>query len=191
MLSIFICSHFPSCVCRVGGRIKDTYEQFKQNDVNAAACVTGKPLEQGGIRGRVEATGLGVYYGIRELLNKPEYMTKVGLTTGVKGKRVIVQGFGNVGSHAAKYFHANGAHVVAVVERDLYVTNPDGLDIPALIKYQQAMKTLANFPGSTTVTKNHLSGLELPCDVLLPCAMEQQINGGNAARIQAKVLALD
>jgi len=168
--------------------IKDTYEQFKQNDVNAAACVTGKPLEQGGIRGRVEATGLGVYYGVRELVNKAEYMSKVGLTVGVAGKRVIVQGFGNVGSHAAKYFHQHGAKVVCIVERDLYIYNPEGLDIPALIKFSQAMKTLANFPGATTVRENHLSGLELPCDILLPCAMEQQIHKNNAACIQAKVI---
>lgn len=89
--------------------IKDTYEQFKQNDVNSAACITGKPLELGGIRGRTEATGLGVYYGIRELCSKPDYMKRIGLTPGIKGKRVIIQGFGNVGSYTAKFFHDNGA----------------------------------------------------------------------------------
>jgi len=168
--------------------IKDTYEQFKQSDVNALACVTGKPLEQGGIRGRNEATGLGVYYGLRELLNKKSYMDKVGLKTGVAGKRVIVQGFGNVGSWSAKFFHDNGAKVVCIVERDCYVYNPEGLPVPELLKYYATMKTLANFPGAKTVTENHLSGMELPCDVLIPAAMEQQITAHNAERIQAKVI---
>lgn len=168
--------------------IKDTYEQFRQNDVNSAACVTGKPLEQGGIRGRVEATGLGVYYGIRELLSKPDFMAKVGLTTGVKGKRVIVQGFGNVGSHTAKYFHDNGAKVVCVIERDCYIHNPDGLDITALNEFYKSMKTLKNFPGAQTVTSNPVAGLELPCDILIPAAMEQQIHQKNADRIHAKII---
>jgi glutamate dehydrogenase (NAD(P)+) len=168
--------------------IKDTYEQFKQNDVNGAACVTGKPLEQGGIRGRVEATGLGVYYGLRELMSKESWMKKIGLSTGVAGKTVIVQGFGNVGSHSAKFFHENGAKVICVIERDSHIYNEKGLDVPELLKYYNTMKTLKNFPGAKTVTENHLTGLEYPCDVLIPAAMEQQINLSNADRIKAKII---
>lgn len=115
-------------------------------------------------------------------------MAKVGLTTGVKGKRVIVQGFGNVGSHTAKYFHDNGAKVVCVIERDCYIHNPDGLDITALNEFYKSMKTLKNFPGAQTVTSNPVAGLELPCDILIPAAMEQQIHQKNADRIHAKII---
>eukprot|EP00455_Lapot_gusevi_P032219 TRINITY_DN350_c0_g2_i5.p1 TRINITY_DN350_c0_g2~~TRINITY_DN350_c0_g2_i5.p1 ORF type:complete len:509 (+),score=241.23 TRINITY_DN350_c0_g2_i5:50-1528(+) len=168
--------------------IKDTYEAFHQNDVNGPACVTGKPLEQGGIRGRVEATGLGVYYGLRELLSKADVMEKIGLTPGVEGKRVVVQGFGNVGTHSAKFFHDNGAKVVAVVERDCYVYNPEGLDVNQLLQYHKTMKTLKHFPGAETIVSNHMEGLELPCDILIPAAMEQQVTAKNADRIQAKII---
>ena len=168
--------------------IKDTYEQFKQNDVNAAACITGKPLEQGGIRGRTEATGLGVYYGIRELVNKPEYMARIGFEKGIEGKRVVVQGFGNVGSYTAKFFYEAGAKVIAIIERDCYIYNKDGLDVTAVTNYFNSMRSLKNFAGGATVLENPLSGLELDCDILIPAAMEQQIHAGNANLIKAKII---
>src|SRR5436305_2484711 len=92
--------------------ILDTYMSMRPGEVDALACVTGKPVTQGGVRGRREATGLGVYYGIRELCNIAEDMKKIGLTTGIEGKRIIVQGLGNVGYHAAKFFHDNGVIIV-------------------------------------------------------------------------------
>lgn len=88
--------------------IQDTYSQFNVGDVNSAGCVTGKPLSQGGVRGRTEATGLGVYYGIREFLGYPEVQKKTGLSGKVEDTRVVIQGFGNVGYHAAKFFQENG-----------------------------------------------------------------------------------
>src|SRR5690606_998350 len=88
--------------------IVDTYASLNPGELNAQACVTGKPVSQGGVRGRTEATGLGVYYGIRELCNNTEDMKALGLEKGIAGKKIIVQGLGNVGYNAAKYFQEAG-----------------------------------------------------------------------------------
>jgi len=168
--------------------IKDTYEQFT-NDLNASACVTGKPVTQGGIRGRKEATGLGVFYCIREALSYPEDCKKMGLTPGLKGKTAVVQGFGNVGSFSAKFLHEHGVKVICIVEKDVAIVNEEGLNIEELLLWQAKSRTIEGFPGAKrTIKENPLSGIELQCDILIPAAMENQITSENAHRIKAKLI---
>jgi glutamate dehydrogenase (NAD(P)+) len=170
--------------------IKDTFEHLQPNDINGSACVTGKPLEEGGIMGRQEATGLGVFFCLREFLNDKEMVSKLGMTPGVKGKMVIVQGFGNVGRHTIDSIHGAGGKIIAIAEANggLVDESMEGLDIPALKAYHKKKGTITGFPGATTV-KNSSGILELPCDVLIPAALESQIHSGNAANIKAKVVA--
>jgi glutamate dehydrogenase (NAD(P)+) len=114
-----------------GGRemawMKDTFQQLNTSNVDSSACVTGKPISQGGIRGRTEATGLGVYYGLREFLSYDEVLAKTGLAPGIFGKKIIIQGFGNVGYWAAHFFAANGGKVTGVSEWNGAITNPAGM----------------------------------------------------------------
>lgn len=168
--------------------IKDTYEAFHPQDVNSLACVTGKPISQGGIRGRTEATGLGVFFTVREAVNYEEDMKALGLTTGLKGKRVVIQGFGNVGSYSAKFMHEAGAKIIAIGERDGGLYNKDGIDITALWNHIGEKKPFLSFPGAAVV-KNPESLLEEECDILVPAALENQINATNALRIKAKIIA--
>ena len=167
--------------------IVDTYASLRPGEIDAAGCVTGKPVTQGGVRGRREATGLGVFYGIREVCNMPEVMSKLGLTTGVEGKRVVVQGIGNVGYHTAKFFRENGAKIIAISEHDGAVFNPEGLHEDELIEFRKKTGSIVNFPGATTIT-NTTDALELDCDILIPAALENVINGDNAPRIKAKII---
>src|ERR1700744_5920465 len=118
--------------------IADTYASLKPGEVDSLACVTGKPVTQGGVRGRTEATGLGVYYGVREVCNTVEDMKKIGLTTGVEGKKVIVQGLGNVGYHAAKFFYDNGAIIVGIAEYEGGLYDEKGINIYQLMEYRKS-----------------------------------------------------
>jgi len=167
--------------------IADTYASLKPGDVDAMGCVTGKPVSQGGVRGRTEATGLGVFYGLRELCNTAEDMTKVGISTGVKDKKVIVQGLGNVGYHAAKYFSEAGSKLVGIAEYEGGVYNANGLDLEALVAHRKSTGSILNFPGATNVT-NSAEVLEMECDILIPAALENVINADNADRIKAKII---
>eukprot|EP00007_Cunea_sp_BSH-02190019_P006160 CAMPEP_0174229724 /NCGR_PEP_ID=MMETSP0417-20130205/590_1 /TAXON_ID=242541 /ORGANISM="Mayorella sp, Strain BSH-02190019" /LENGTH=515 /DNA_ID=CAMNT_0015307297 /DNA_START=103 /DNA_END=1647 /DNA_ORIENTATION=- len=171
--------------------IKETYQEFRPDDVNAMAVVTGKPLEHGGIRGRTEATGLGVFYGLRELLHQEAVAKSVGLTPGVEGKRIIVQGFGNVGFYAAKFFHEAGAKVIGIIEYDGFVYHEDGLDIQKLKEHQTQTGSILDFANcqkSVRGAAEGLKALELECDVLIPAALEQQITRHNAHNIKAKII---
>jgi len=174
-----------------GGRemswIVDTYASLKPGEVDAQACVTGKPVTQGGVRGRTEATGLGVYYGIKELCGVEADMKKIGLSTGVEGKKIIVQGLGNVGYHAAKFFFDNGAIIVGLSEYEGGIYNEKGLDIYQVVDHRKATGSLLNYPGATNL-RSGAEVLEMPCDILIPAALENVINGSNAARIQAKII---
>ncbi len=174
-----------------GGRemswIVDTYASLKPGEVDALACVTGKPVTQGGVRGRTEATGLGVYYGIREMCSIAEDMKKLGLTPGLQGKKVIVQGLGNVGYHAAKFFYENGALIVGLAEHEGGIYNENGLDLHKVVDHRKATGHLHDFPGAKNIDSSALT-LELPCDILIPAALENVINGSNADRIQAKII---
>jgi len=167
--------------------IVDTYASLKPGEIDAAGCVTGKPVTQGGVRGRKEATGLGVFYGIREVCNMEEVMEKQGLPVGIKGKRVVVQGLGNVGYHSAKFFREAGAFVVALAEFEGAIYNADGLNEEEVFQHRKQTGSILNFPGATNLTKN-TDALELDCDILIPAALENVINGENAPRIKAKII---
>lgn len=168
--------------------IVDTFRQFKPEETSGQGCVTGKPLEQGGIQGRVEATGLGVYFGIRELLMQEDTMAKVGLTTGVAGKTVVVQGFGNVGYHTALFFQEAGAKITSIIEHDGFVTNPNGLNIPELMEHMKTTKSIIGFNGAVSQRGNAIAGLTQECDILIPAALERQITKDNANDIKAKII---
>ncbi|GAA4001248.1 Glu/Leu/Phe/Val dehydrogenase [Hymenobacter fastidiosus] len=168
--------------------IADTYMTFKYGDTNALGCVTGKPVGQGGIRGRTEATGLGVFYGLRELLLDEPMVQKTGLTPGIRGKRIIVQGLGNVGYYAAHFCQAAGAIITGIAEREGGIFNANGLDVAAVFKHREETGSVLGFEGAQDVT-NSLDLLEYECDVLLPAALENQIHEGNAANIKARIIA--
>ncbi len=166
----------------------DQYRRMNTTDINAAACVTGKPLNGGGIHGRTEATGRGIQYALREFFRHPEDVKRARLDGTLEGKRVIVQGLGNVGYHAAKFLsEEDGALVVGVIERDGAVMNPGGLAIEHLKAHVSATGGVRNFPGATFVEEGSRV-LEEPCDILIPAAMESVIGLGNAARIQAPLI---
>jgi glutamate dehydrogenase (NAD(P)+) len=167
--------------------ILDTYMAMNPGEVDAMACVTGKPITQGGVRGRKEATGLGVFYGVREVCSMTDIMQRLGLPTGIAGKRVVVQGLGNVGYHSAKYFHEAGALIVGLAEYEGAISNPNGLDVEAVVAHRKETGSILNFPGATNMNKSS-DALELPCDILIPAALENVINGENAPRIQAKII---
>ena len=150
--------------------------------------MTGKPVGQGGVRGRTEATGRGVYFGIREACDIAEDMQELGLTPGLEGKRVIIQGLGNVGYHAAKFIQEGGGVLVALAEYEGAIHNPDGLDIEAVLKHRRSTGSILDFPGATNIP-NSAEALELDCDILVPAALEGQIRRDNAPRIQAKIVA--
>jgi glutamate dehydrogenase (NAD(P)+) len=168
--------------------ILDTYSAMHPGEVDAAACVTGKPVSQGGVRGRKEATGLGVYFGIRELCNQPDYMAKLGLEVGIAGKTVIVQGLGNVGYHSAKFFREGGAKVIALAEYEGAIMNADGLNEDEVFQHRKATGSILNFPGATNLAKSS-DALELACDILVPAALENVIDKNNASNVKAKIIA--
>lgn len=167
--------------------ILDTYMAMHPGEVEALGCVTGKPITQGGVRGRKEATGLGVFFGIREVCNNEDVMKRLGLPVGIQGKKVIVQGLGNVGYHSSKFFQEGGAIVVGLAEYEGSIYNENGLDIEAVVKHRKETGSILNFPGATNFAKSS-DALEAPCDILIPAALENVINGENAERIQAKII---
>ncbi len=168
--------------------VADTFQALAKDKLDSLGCVTGKPVAQGGVRGRAEATGRGVYFGIREACNVPEDMRALGLPQGITGKRVVVQGLGNVGYHAARFLQEDGAVVVGVAEWNSAVHAPDGLDVVALKTYQNEHGTLEGFPGTRALDDTR-DALELECDILLPAALENQVHDGNRDRIHAKIIA--
>ncbi|TXH22676.1 MAG: Glu/Leu/Phe/Val dehydrogenase [Chitinophagaceae bacterium] len=167
--------------------ILDTYVAMHPSDIDAAGCVTGKPVTQGGVRGRREATGLGVFFGIREICNMPDIMSEKGLSLGIEGKKVIVQGLGNVGFHAAKFFQEAGAILVGIAEYEGSIYCETGIDVHALVEHRKATGSILNFANATNLEHNS-KALEMPCDILIPAALENVINEDNAGNIQAKIV---
>lgn len=167
--------------------IVDTYAAMHPQEINAAGCVTGKPVSQGGVRGRREATGLGVFYGLKEVCSMEDEMVKRGMTTGVAGKRVVVQGLGNVGYHSAKFFREAGAVIVGIAEFEGSISKPDGIDVEALIDHRKRTGSILDFPGAINL-ENNGAALELDCDILIPAALEQVITKENAPRIKARII---
>jgi len=168
--------------------IADQYMRMHTTDINGRACVTGKPIHAGGIQGRVEATGRGVQYALQEFFRHPEDMKKAGLTGSLDGKRVVVQGLGNVGYHAALFLSTeDGCKITHVIERDGAIENSDGLDIDALRDWIVRHGGVKDCPFGTY----HAEGarvLEAECDILIPAALEGVINMHNAAAIKAPLV---
>lgn len=167
--------------------IADTYLAFHPEQIDALGCVTGKSVPQGGIRGRTEATGLGVFYGLREACSFAEDMRELGLEKGIEGKRVVVQGLGNVGYHAAKFCWEGGALLVGVTEFEGAIHKPDGIDLEKLMAHRKETGSILDFEGATNLPRRE-DGLELECDILIPAALENQITSENAPRIKAKII---
>jgi glutamate dehydrogenase (NAD(P)+) len=167
----------------------DTYKHLKPDDINYSACVTGKPVEHGGIQGRTEATGRGVQYVLQELFRYPDAVKEANLSEGLGGKRVIVQGFGNVGYHASKFlFEEDGCKIIAVTDSKGVLVNDDGLDIEAAYRYKVENHSFKGFPGGRYEEGSTLRALEMDCDILIPAAMEGQITLENVDRIKARII---
>jgi glutamate dehydrogenase (NAD(P)+) len=167
--------------------IVDTYEAFNPEVINAKGCVTGKPLSQHGIDGRTEATGQGVFFGIREAVSVAEDMAPLGLSTGLRGKTVIVQGLGNVGFYSAKYLSEAGAKVIGIAEWNGGIFDEKGINVEALKKYQNQTGGFKGYTSGEFIEKSK-ELLTYPCDILIPAALENQITKENAAKIQAKII---
>lgn len=167
--------------------IADTYIQFNNNSIDGWGCVTGKPVSQNGINGRTEATGRGICYGLMQACSITEDMKEIGLTPGLRNKRVIIQGFGNVGYNAAVVLLELGAIVIGIAEWDGGLFHPDGLDILDIKKYQIENKTIRNYTKAHYLERS-TDLLEYECDILIPAALENQITVLNAPHIKAKLI---
>jgi glutamate dehydrogenase (NAD(P)+) len=167
--------------------IVDTYLALNPGSLDGLGCVTGKPIAEGGVRGRREATGRGLYFALREACNVAEDMRALGLTPGLDGKRVIVQGLGNVGYHAAKFCREGGAIIVAIAEYDGAIANPNGLDPDAVVAHRRNRGSILGFPGARDITPT-AAALELDADILIPAALENVLTKDNAPRIKARVI---
>jgi glutamate dehydrogenase (NAD(P)+) len=168
--------------------IADQYARMNTTDINAKACVTGKPPHAGGIQGRVEATGRGVQYALREFFRYAEDKALAGLSGDLDGKRVIVQGLGNVGYHAAKFLsEEDGCKITAIIERDGALANEAGLNVEAVRQWIVKQGTIKGYPDAS-FTENGAALLEQECDILIPAAMEGVINLSNADRIKAPLI---
>ncbi len=167
--------------------IADTYRAVRPDQIDALGCVTGKPVSQGGIHGRVEATGRGVFLALREALTAREDLPALGLSYGLDGKRIAVQGFGNVAYWAAKYCRQAGAILVGAADSAGTVHNPSGLDEDALVEHRRTHRSVVTYPEGKTYPDAR-SVLELDCDVLIPAAVECQLTEDNAPRVRARVI---
>ncbi|RLD17640.1 MAG: Glu/Leu/Phe/Val dehydrogenase, partial [Bacteroidetes bacterium] len=169
--------------------IMDTYMTFNHGEIDGPACVTGKPVAQHGIQGRTEATGRGVYYGMREFFSHKDDVKALGMTPGIAGKTLVIQGLGNVGSFTGLISQNEGdAIIVGVAEMEGTIYNPDGIDIEKLLKFRKDRGSILGYPGSVTLD-NPKDWVGLKCDVLIPAALESQIHVGNAKQVKAKVIA--
>ncbi|WP_442795701.1 Glu/Leu/Phe/Val family dehydrogenase [Pelobium manganitolerans] len=168
--------------------IADTYLAMNPGSLDALGCVTGKPIALHGITGRKEATGRGVAYAIRECVSVAEDMKKLGLTPGLEGKKIIVQGLGNVGYHTSKFLLELGATIVGFCEYEGAIYNEDGLDLEDVIKHRKESGSILAYSKAKKEFKNSAEGLEQPCDILVPAALENQITEKNVGRLQAKII---
>ncbi|HEY0898372.1 MAG TPA: Glu/Leu/Phe/Val dehydrogenase, partial [Sphingobacteriaceae bacterium] len=169
--------------------IADTYYTMNPGQLDALGCVTGKPIALHGIAGRREATGRGVAIAVRECVSVAEDMEKIGLTAGLSGKRVIIQGLGNVGYHSAKFLTEYGATIVGLCEYEGAIYNADGLDVEEVFQHRKATGSILGFKGAKQEFTSSHEGLEQDCDILVPAALENQITEDNVGRIKAMIIA--
>ena len=167
--------------------IADTYLAYHPEQIDALGCVTGKSVSQGGIRGRNEATGLGVFYGLREACDNAEDMKEIGLEKGIENKSIVVQGLGNVGYHAAKFCSEGGARIVGFAEYEGAIYNADGIDLEDLMRHRKHTGSILDFPNAKNLQRRE-DALELECDILIPAALENVITSENAPRMKAKII---
>lgn len=169
--------------------IADTYKHLYPEDINALACVTGKPVAHGGVNGRTEATGRGVQFALQEFFRHKEEVNATGLSDDLEGKRIVIQGLGNVGYHAAKFLsEEDGAKIITIIERDGAIYNPDGIHVEEAYYYRNTHGGLKGFAGGEFI-EDGPSALELECDILIPAAIEGVITEDNAPNIRAKLIA--
>jgi glutamate dehydrogenase (NAD(P)+) len=169
--------------------IADTYATLAPHDINGLGCVTAKPVEHGGIHGRTAATGRGIFYALREVCSRGRDMRSLDLSPGLEGKRIVVQGLGNVGYHAAKFLEEDGgATIVGLVEYEGAITNPDGLRVEDVMAHRRESGSLLDYPGAQNLDQRD-AGLEVDCDILVPAALENVITMDNAPRLKAKIVA--
>ena len=168
--------------------IADQYNRMNTTDINSKACVTGKPLNAGGIAGRVEATGRGVQYALREFFRDELGLKKAGLSGTLDGKRVVVQGLGNVGYHAAKFLNEeDGSKITGIIEHDGGLFNEGGLDVEAVRTWITEHGGVSGYPDAR-YDENGAAIMEEDCDILIPAALEGVINLSNAERINAPLI---
>ncbi|KAH9282219.1 Glutamate dehydrogenase 1, mitochondrial [Echinococcus granulosus] len=169
--------------------IADTYANtVGLGDINALSCVTGKPVQYGGVEGRSAATGLGLFFGVSNFLNSEKNCKACGLDKpGIAGKTIIIQGFGNVGSYAFRFLQEGGAKIIGLIEIDTALYDATGLDFKELIEYRNAHGGVKGFPGAKEVDRKELMYHE--CDVLICAALQKQITAENVDKIKAKVIA--
>ena len=166
----------------------DTYKQLHPEDINYIGCVTGKPVAHGGIRGRTEATGRGVVYAIREFFRHADDVQATGLKPGLGGKRIVIQGLGNVGYNAAKLLdEEDECKIIAIIESDGVLMKDDGLRVEDVRAHIDEHSTIKGFPDAK-FSEDGASGLEIECDILIPAAMEAQITKQNAENIKTKLI---
>jgi glutamate dehydrogenase (NAD(P)+) len=168
--------------------VADTYASMGQGQLNALASVTGKPISQDGLHGRLEATGRGVYLVLREALSLADDMRDLGLTPGLEGKTFVVQGLGHVGYSAARLLVQAGAKLIAVAEHDASIANEEGIDVERLHEFFSAHGGIAGFPDAHPITPKERA-LTLECDILIAAALENQIHEGNVADVRARIVA--
>jgi glutamate dehydrogenase (NAD(P)+) len=168
--------------------IADTYKTLYPEELNHEACVTGKPQTHGGVPGRVDATGKGLQYALQEFFRHPELVSQAGLIDGLSSQRVVVQGLGNVGFHAAKALSEEcDVNIIAIIEHDGVVSNDEGLNVHDVRQHLVETGGLKDFPAGT-YSPNGVAALEMDCDILIPAAMESQIHAGNAMQIKARMV---
>ena len=166
--------------------IADEYRKLYPTELNALACVTGKPVSKGGIQGRTEATGRGIQYAIREFFRHSDDVKSTGLSGTIEGKTISIQGLGNVGYHAAAFLsQEDGAKITSVIERDGSIVDNKGIDIKALHIHMKETGGVSGFNGFTNKSKEIL---ERQCDILIPAALESVINLSNANKIKTKLI---
>ncbi len=169
--------------------ILDTYQTFNHGEIDAAACVTGKPESQNGIKGRTEATGRGVFYGIRQFLSYADDAKALGLEPGIGGKTMVIQGLGNVGSYSGMISQSEGdVKVIGVSEMEGTIYSDKGINIEKLVKFRKDKGSILGFPGTKTLPDRE-DWVAIECDILVPAALENQIHTGNAKKVKAKIIA--